>query len=179
MVKGKEAARRLVKTLLRRVPKEKDRLMSTGDLLGFMANLYRKERVFRNFLLSPFVPSEVKEKVLRTLVERFGAPNEVLEVFSYMTETHSFSLLPEMKKVYDHEVERIMRMSKGHLYLAEGVDDSLVDRIKETIQKVLGRELEIEVSQDPSLIGGFLFKTSGFVVDTSVRRHLERLLIGG
>jgi F-type H+-transporting ATPase subunit delta len=179
MVRGKETARRLARLLLRKIPKRREELLAVGEFLGFMAQLYRKERDFRNFFLSPFVPADSKDQLLKTLMERFRVPREALEVFRYMVETHAFSLLPDMKKAYDHEVERMMRMSKGYLFLAEDVDSEAVDRIKETIRRLLNRDLDIEVRYDRDLIGGFLFKTSGFVVDASVRRHLDRLLIGG
>lgn len=179
MVKGKETARRLAKVLLRRIPKDRDKLVATGELLGFLAHIYRKSREFRNFFLSPFVPKESKEKVLGLILEKFGVPREALEVFLHMVDTHSLSLLPDMRKAYDHEVERIMRMSKGYLYLAGELDEDVVMKIRDTLKKILGRDIEIEVVRDPDLIGGFLFRTSGFVVDASVRRHLDRLLIGG
>ncbi len=179
MTKGKDTARKLVRLILRRVPSEKNKLIATGEVIGFLAYLYRKSRDVRNFFLSPFVPHEAKENFLREILSKFGAPEGVLEVLRYMIETHSMSLLPDMKKAYDHEVERIMRMSKGHLYIAKDVGKEEIEKIKATIQKILGRDLDIDVAYDPDLIGGFLFKTSGFVVDTSVKRHLERLLIGG
>ncbi|MDQ7082618.1 MAG: F0F1 ATP synthase subunit delta, partial [Aquificota bacterium] len=167
MVRDKETARRLAKVLLRRVPRDKLAQPQVSSL-GFLAYIYRKSREFRNFFLSPFVPRESKEKVLSVILEKFSVPKEALEVFQHMVDTHSLSLLPDMKKAYDHEVERIMRMSKGHLYLADDVGEDVVVRIKETLRKVLGRDVEIDVVRDPDLIGGFLFKTSGFVLDTSV-----------
>ncbi len=179
MHKKKDLARKLVRLILRRIPHKKEELIATGDLIGFLALLYRRIKEVRNFFLSPFIPIETKEKFIKELIRRFEAPEETSEVFRYMIETNSVPLLPEMKKVYDHEVERLMRTSKGHLYLADHLSEEDITRIKEVIQKLLGRDLSLEVSYDPSLIGGFIFKTSGFVVDVSVKRYLSRLITGG
>ncbi len=179
MLKKKEIARKLVKLLLGKLPKEKEVLLSTAELLGFLAVLYRKNRELRNYLVSPFVQREKKIAFIKDVMGRFGVPKEAAEVFEYMVDTNAFSLLPEMKRLYEHEVEKLMKMAKGYLYLAGEVDREESKRIVETIQKVLGRELEVEIGYDDSLIGGFVFKTSGFVVDASVKRQLEKLLVHG
>jgi len=179
MLKKKEIARKIVRLLVRKLPKEKNSLMATGEFLGFLAGLYRKSRDARNYLVSPFVPKEKKVEFLKDLMGKFQVPEEALEVFSYVIDINAFSLLSEMKRLYDHEVEKLMKMSKGFLYLAREIDKEEVERIVNAIQKALGRELEVEIAYDERLIGGFLFKTSGFVIDTSVKRQLQRLLIHG
>ncbi len=179
MLKRKEIARKAVRLLLRKLPKDRGVLIATGELLGFLAGLYRKSREARNYFVSPFVPKDRKVEFLKNLMGRFGVPEEALEIFEYIVDINAFSLLPEMKRVYDHEVEKLMRMSRGYLYLAGELDGEEVNRIVEAVQKALGRELEVEVRYDGSLIGGFLFKTSGFVIDTSVKRQLEKLLVHG
>ncbi len=179
MLKRKEIARKVVRLLVRRIPKEKERLISTGEFLSLLSELYRRSRESRNFFVSPFIPKEKKISFLKRLMEKFRVPEETLEIFEYLVDINAFPLLPEIKRLYDHEVERLMRMSKGFLHLARETDEEEVRRIVDAIQRALGRELEVEVSYDPQLIGGFVFRTSGFVVDTSVKRQLEKLLVHG
>ncbi|NPA40822.1 MAG: ATP synthase F1 subunit delta [Aquificae bacterium] len=179
MHKNKEIARKVARLIVRKIPKDKNTLMSTGELISFLAKLYIKSRDFRNFFVSPFIPKDRKVSFLQNLIEKFNAPKEVVEVLEYLVDINAFALLPEVKRLYDHEVEKIMRMSKGFLYLAREVDEDEVNRIVDTVQKALGRELDIDVGYDDSLIGGFVLKTSGFVIDASVKRQLERLIIHG
>ena len=47
--------------------------------------------------------------------------------------------------------------------------------ITDTVRRVIGREIELEVSYDEELIGGFLLKVPGLVIDISVKRQLEKL----
>lgn len=179
MLKRKDIARKAVRLLVRKLSGNREALVSTGELLGLLSDLYRKNREVRNYFVSPFVPKEHKLSFLKGLMDRFGVPAEALEVFEYIVDINAFSLLAEMKRLYEHELEKLMKMSKGMLYLAKEMDKEEVDKIVSAIQEALGRELEVEVSYDESLIGGFVFKTSGFVVDTSVKRQLEKLLVHG
>jgi F-type H+-transporting ATPase subunit delta len=179
MLRKKEIARKAVRLLVKKLPKNKKELISTGEFISFLANLYRKSKELRNYFVSPFVPKEKKIEFLKGMMDRFGVPDSAMDVFEYLIDINALSLLPEMKRLYDYEVERIMKLSKGYLFLAKEMDEKHTEAIVDTIQKALGRELDIEINYDGSLIGGFLFKTSGFVVDTSVKRQLEKLLIGG
>ncbi len=180
MLKKKEIARKVVRLLIRRIPKDKKTLISTGEFLEFLAQLYRKNKTVRNFFVSPFVPKTKKLEALEKIMERFSVPyEEIKEVFEYLIDINAFSLFGEIKRLYDHEVERIMKMSKGFLYLAAEIEKTEEEKIVRTLQKTLGKEIEITTEYDPSLIGGFVFKTSGFVLDTSVKRQLDRLLLRG
>ncbi len=179
MHKKKEIARKAVRLIVKKLPKDRKVLIAGGELLGFLSELYRRSREARNFFVSPFVPKEKKLSFIKTLLEKYGVPEEPLEVFEYLVDINALSLLPEMRRLYEHEVERLMKMSKGYLYLAEEIDPQEIEKITEAIKRSLGRDIEVEVGYDQSLIGGFIFKTSGYVVDTSVKRQLERLMIGG
>ena len=90
------------------------------------------------------------------------------------------SLIPEIKRLYDIELEKLMKMLKGELVLPAKLDKKTVEKIKNTVKKLLDRDVEVEVVIDPSLIGGFIFKTQAFVLDTSVKTQLEKLArVGG
>ncbi len=180
MKRNKDLARKLARALAKKSPKDKESLLAVGEFLSILAVLYRKSTEAKHLFVNPFVPKEKKLEVLRELAKRMGVPDEVLEVFGYILEINAFPMISEIKRLYDHEVERIMRVSKGELLLASEVDDEVVEKIASSIKEILKRDIDIEVSYDPSLIGGFVFKTSGFVIDASVKRQLGKLLtVGG
>ena len=55
---NKELSKRLAKSLLGKLPKERSVLVQVSEFLGFVYNLYRKERLFRDFMLNPQVSNE-------------------------------------------------------------------------------------------------------------------------
>ena len=180
MNKKKDLARKIVRILVRKIPKDKNTLISVGEFLGTLALLYRKNTEIRNFLITPFIEKAKKLEALKRLGERFNLPKEALDVLEYVIDLNAFGLLNEIKRFYDHEVEKLMKASKGYLTLAHELEEDQIKEITQTLERVLGREMEVEVSYDKSLVGGFVFKTSGFVVDASVRRQLRDLLkVGG
>lgn len=180
MLKKKELARKVVRLLVKKLPKEKETILKTGEFLNTLTILYKQDKLTRNFFLSPQVGREAKVKALEELAKNYELPKEVLEVLTYLIDVNAISLVPEIKRLYDIELEKLMKMLKGELILPTALDKEVVERIKEAVKKVLNRDVEVEVSEDPSLIGGFVFKTQAFVLDASVKTQLEKLArVGG
>jgi F-type H+-transporting ATPase subunit delta len=172
---NKELSKKLAKSLLNKLPKERFVLIQVSEFLGFAYNLYRKERLFRDFILNPQVPNEKKVEYLVSLSSKFSLPSEVKDFINYLVELNAMHMLGEIKRLYDHEVEKFLRLSKALILVARRLDKNILESIKSKVQQILNRELEFEVQEDPSLIGGFVVKTSGFVLDASVKRTLEKL----
>ncbi len=179
MLRRKELARKAVRLIVRKLPKKKETILKTGEFLNTLALLYKQDKLTRNFFLSPQVDREAKVRALTALAEKYKVPKEVLEVIVYLVDVNAMSLIPEVKRLYDVELEKLMKMLKGELILPMKLDKKTVDKIRSSIKRFLKRDIELEVKEDPSLIGGFIFKTQAFVLDTSVKTQLERLVRSG
>jgi len=173
-----EIVRKIAKALLERSKKEREELIKTSQLLELIYKLYRSEKDFRGFVLNPNIPKEKKLAFIKSLRERLDIEDKVDEVFDYILEINAIPFLGEVKRVYDHEVEKLLKLSKALLVLARRVDESHLEKIKKAIKDFTGRDYDFEIVEDPELIGGFLLKSSSLVLDASVKRSLETLLRG-
>lgn len=173
-----EIIRKVAKLLLEKTQKERQELIKVSQLLELLYRLYKSERDFRGFVLNPTIPKEKKLAFLKGLRERFGIGQGLDEVLEYILDINAIPSLGEVKRVYDYEVEKLLRLSKALLVLARKVSEQEIERIKQVVKNYTGRDYEFEVVEDPELIGGFLLKTSSFVLDASVRRGLEGILRG-
>jgi len=175
MIKKKELARKVVRLMAKKVPKKKEDILNLDNFLEALNQAYRRDKLIRNFFLSPQVPREEKRKVLFSLGERYGVSKDVVEVLSYLIDINAFSLIPEIKRLYELELEKLMNMLKGTLIIPKKLDKRTLEKIRKAVNKFLKREVEIEIKEDPEIIGGFIFKTQAFVLDTSVKTQLERI----
>lgn len=176
MISSTELSRKISRMLISSLPKDRHSMMLMSDFLGFLSELYRKERTFKDFMLNPLIPMSAKISYLNALLERFGIPNQVRQAFSYIVQLSAFPLISQIKHFFDHEVEKTLRFSKAFLILAQKTDESQLKRIRDAVGKLLNRDLEFEVMEDKNLIGGFVVKTYGFVLDASIKKHLQEML---
>lgn len=171
-----EVVREIAKGLIERVKEDAQKLKKVSQLLGLLYRLYKDQKDFRGFILSPTIPKNKKVEFLKKLRERMEIDDRIDEVLIYLLEINALPRLGEIKRIYDHESEKHLKISRATLFLASKMKEEDVERIKTTVRKFTGRDYEFEVVEDPELIGGFLLKSSSLVLDASVRRNLENLL---
>jgi F-type H+-transporting ATPase subunit delta len=177
MIKGSVLAKRVTKVLLNRLQGNTEELIKFLDFLKFINELYKKNQTFKDLVLNDEVPLEEKKKVFEILVESFGLTNKelALELLEYLTKHHAFRYLPLIIRSYQYELENVLKAAKAEIVSADTLDEEIKNRLIEVLKEKLGRTIEAEFRVDPSLIGGFVVKTTSVVVDASVKNLLREL----
>ncbi|MEO2153534.1 MAG: ATP synthase F1 subunit delta [Aquificota bacterium] len=177
MIKGSVLAKRVTKVLLNRLQGNTEELIKFLDFLNFINELYKKNQTFKDLVLNDEVPLEEKKKVFETLVESFGLTNKelALELLEYLTKHHAFRYLPLIIRSYQYELENVLKAAKAEIVSADTLDEEIKNRLIEVLKEKLGRTIEASFKVDPSLIGGFVVKTTSVVVDASVKNLLREL----
>ena len=171
----KKVLKRVVKVLLNKIPKEETALIKVSDDLALIQELYRKEKSFRNFILNPQLPFEEKEKLIDTLSERANLDKNVVEAIKYAVKINKGNILREISDQFMFEVEKFFATVKGEVITAYPIDENLLEQIKKAVEEKLGKKVEFEVKQDPSIIGGVVVKAGSYVLDSSVKTYLRKL----
>ncbi len=55
------------------------------------------------------------------------------------------------------------------------LDQSVVDKVGEEIERQTEREIDLETDVDPEILGGLVLRVGNMVLDASLRSKLERL----
>ncbi|WP_456392188.1 ATP synthase F1 subunit delta [Persephonella sp.] len=171
----KKVLKRVVKVLLNKIPKEEAALIKVSDDLSLVQELYRKDKNFRNFILNPQLKFEEKEKVIDALAEKANLDKNVVEAIKYVVKINKGNILREISDQFTFEVEKFFATVKGEVITAYPIDEKLLEEIKKAVEGKLGKKVEFEVRQDPSIIGGIIVKAGSYVLDSSVRTYLRKL----
>ena len=84
-------------------------------------------------------------------------------------------LLDEIARLYEREKAEAQRKERVTVISAYEVDAEFQDRIREAMAQRLGREVELETTTDPALIGGVIIRAGDLVIDASLRGRLKSL----
>jgi F-type H+-transporting ATPase subunit delta len=165
-------ARRYAKSLI-------DLAVETGQLdvvfrdLKLLQEVCSSNRDFVNFLRSPVISPDKKEKIFHVL---FGARvSELTAKFCVLLiRKGRESNLPEIAQAGIQQFRHIRHIRQVKITtavpLAEALTEDLVRRITEEIPD---RQIELEKAVDADLIGGFILETENTVFDASIARDLK------
>ena len=96
-------------------------------------------------------------------------------LLSLLAENDRLAVLPEIAAQFDALKAEAEHKVTATLVSATAVDAAVAERVKQALKKRLGREVELTLEVDPSLIGGAIVRAEDMVIDGSVRTRLEQL----
>jgi F-type H+-transporting ATPase subunit delta len=143
-------------------------------------------------------------KLLKTLAESAAAPaiKEILKNPQYSSEkrcevvlalgkeildksaenfikvlaaNHRLALLPEIYQLFEQLRTAIEKTLQVQVKSAVTLSEAHLVTLTATLKKQFGRDVAIEQTQDPSLLGGFMVYAGDQVIDNSIRGRLESL----
>jgi F-type H+-transporting ATPase subunit delta len=134
----------------------------------------------RRVLANPALDQQKRADFIRAVsVGLKGA--DVLEtpqgkaLLALLAENDRLAVLPEIASQFDELKSEAENKIKATLVSATAVDAGVAERVKQALKKRLGREVELSLEVDPSLIGGAIVRAEDMVIDGSVRTRLEQL----
>ncbi len=92
-----------------------------------------------------------------------------------LAENDRLTALPEIAAQFDALKAEAENKVKVIVTAATQVDANIADQIKKSLEKKLGRAVELTLAVDASLIGGAVIQADDMVIDGSVRTRLQRL----
>ena len=171
----KKTLKKVIKFLLKKLPKEEEILIQTLDKLTTIQSLFKKNREFKNFLLNPSVPVNDKLKLIEVLDNQINLNEPIKEVLIYLITENKVKVLKVIADEFKFEVEKLFSTVQGEIITAYPITDELVLNIKQTVEEKLGKKVEFTIKQDPSIIGGVIVKAGSYVLDASIKNYLQKL----
>ena len=143
--------------------------------LALLENLMTKSREFRSLLVNPGFSSTERESGLKQVAVRFCLSEKIVKFVVHLTEIRVISALSEVIKTATVIYLEKMKRAKATVMTPVEVSAKNEERLKASLKKLLGKDVDIEYVMDPSLLGGILVKVGRTMYDSSVKGQLRLL----
>jgi F-type H+-transporting ATPase subunit delta len=153
---------------------ERDELEGVLEDLQEFLNALEESEELRLFFYGGQVPEREKRRAIDALTE--GMALSTRNFLKILSDNGREEILEEVILRYEELVkEHLGRVEVEVTTAVELTDEELV-RIKERLGRSLeGREVVLQTSVDPNILGGAVFRFGGRMVDSSVRGRLQGL----
>lgn len=146
-----------------------------GALIDAVARAFASAPELQAVLVSPRVAKSLKRDLVGRAIGATGAPAEFVRYLQAIVTRGRQAELGEIAKLYGDLVDRQFNRVRASVTMARTPDPALVQSMTETLGKVLGKSVVLNVALDPEVLGGAVVKVGDRVYDGSVRRKLTRL----
>lgn len=143
-----------------------------GDDLRLAAETLSNPEV-EEALRNPRLAMADRVRLALELMDGVGDPARNL--VRLLIEHNRIDALDDVCRQYSRLTDAERGVVRAEVIAAVAVNRELEQAITEDLQRRLGRDVEVAVRQDPSLIGGLVIRIGDRVLDNSLRTHLQQL----
>jgi F-type H+-transporting ATPase subunit delta len=156
--------------------KEQGKMEEYSGTLAAIAALYDDSATgVEDAVTNPLYPLEVRQKVMARIGESAQADGIMTNFLNLLIEKKRADILPDIAEEMQVLVDRDQNISHGSITSAIDLDQTLLDKIQATLEKLTGKKVILATQVDPSIIGGIVAKVGDMVLDGSIRAQLNGL----
>jgi F-type H+-transporting ATPase subunit delta len=153
---------------------ETDRVEAIDRDLQQLVELVASHAELTGVLASPVVATGDKKLVVWKLFQTHVDPM-VLNTLLLMIDKQRADLLPQVQSEFRKRVDDLHRRTRATVRTAFPLEATHAERLRAQLEAQLDRRIDLEVVEDPGLIGGLTVTVGDRVLDASLRGRLESL----
>ena len=175
MMTNRAAATRYARALLEVSQKDADPELVGQDLLGVVTLITSHPKLGQVFV-SPGIPAVRKKALVEELLLVLADLSPVTKrLLVLLSERDRLSLIREISEVYQDELMELRNIVRARITAASELERDSVALIKKALEEATGKQVEVDVNVDTTLLGGIVTQIGSTVYDGSVAGHLGRL----
>jgi len=130
---------------------------------------------FRSIMESPLYDILLKRRILGELVTKIKVNKYTENFLGILLDKDRFVYLQSILDSYRIIVDEASGRVRATVTSAAELDKDQIERISSTLKKIVKKEVDLDVSIDPTLIGGVIAEVEGMIYDGSVKTQINRL----
>jgi F-type H+-transporting ATPase subunit delta len=131
-----------------------------------------KEKELEQAITNPLYAASGRKKVLEIIVDKVGLSKIVASFLLLLFDKGRFDFLSDINDFYQKLADELKGVLRASLVSASELSSETVEKIRTTLSKRTGKDIILQVEQDPGLIGGIVSRIGDLVLDGSIKSQL-------
>jgi F-type H+-transporting ATPase subunit delta len=124
---------------------------------------------------NPGIDYDAKNRITQTIATRLGLSDLAGKVLDVLTRNRRINDLSSIVEALAQMVRDATGTLAADVRSAQALSNQDIVELRQTLEKKFGKRVEVKVTTDPSLLGGFVAKIGSEVYDASVAGKIEKL----
>lgn len=121
------------------------------------------------------VPDTARKALMAQVADRLGVADQVKKLLVVLTETRKLNLVTDLAEAFRERLLAHQNIVRADVTSAVALSPDKTRALADSLSKVTGKKVEMQVSVDPELLGGVVARIGSTVYDGSVKTQLQRL----
>ncbi len=147
-----------------------------ADLDAFQGMLEMSADLTR-LVRSPVFSADDQNRAIKAVIDKAGMSGLAANFIALIAQNRRLFAVSDMIR----DFRTLLAVHRGEITAqvasAEKLSDAQVTALKEALKEKVGRDVQLDASVDPALLGGLVVKVGSRMIDTSLRTKLNNLKI--
>lgn len=170
-MKNLAIARRYAKALLL-IGQQDGQTERYRNELQSVAGLVAGDRRLDQAINNPLYESSARKRVLQSLITKLKFSKAMESFLVLLFEKGRFGFLGHINDFYQKLADELKGVARATVTSASSLSVDAVERIRGALSKRTGKDIILDVKQDPGLIGGVITQIGDLVLDGSIKTQL-------
>ena len=170
-MKSASISRRYAKALLL-IGKEDGRTETYRTELGGFADLMAREMSLQQAVSNPLYDTASRRRVLSTVIQQLKLSKVMSSFLLLLLDKGRIAFLPGINDHYQKFADELKGIARASITSASSLSPVVVEKIKKALSGKTGKDVLLEMQEDPGLIGGIVTKIGDLVFDGSIKTQL-------
>ncbi len=165
-------ARRYAKALINLAEKD---LEITGNSLAAIADVYSNSTELSEVLSDTKISSQIKQDVLKNILKKIKVSKLVDTFIRYLLAKRRIVLLPNIERAFNLLLQEKLGRIEAGITVAQEIPEVTVGKLEKAISRYSGKEVTVNITIDPAIIGGIVTRIGSVVIDGSIHTQLNQI----
>lgn len=170
-MKNLAIARRYAKALLI-IGKEDGQAEAYREELAGVSQLLSEQKALETAITNPLYHLESRRNVLATTLSRLDLSELMRSFLLLLFDKGRIGFIENINTYYQKLADELKGIARAELVSASPLSEASVDKIQKSLADMTGKDIILNITQDPGLIGGVVAKIGDLVLDGSIKTQL-------
>jgi F-type H+-transporting ATPase subunit delta len=167
-------SKRYAKALLS-LGQEDEKYLIYGQKLREFVEFCSLNEEFFQVISNQIFPIESRKKILDSVLEKSYFPDTIKNFLRLLLDKNRMGAIIAITDHFSRLTDEISNITRAEVITAKPLKKATLDRLVKVLEKITAKQVEIEIEEDKSILGGLIVKTGDLVLDGSVKAQLEGL----
>lgn len=171
---GSKVTRRYAKALMG-LGREDGRYAQYGKELQEFSQFCRDYQEFGGVIGNRVFSVEDRKEILKMVLERSGFSDLMKNFLNLLLDKNRIGAIDQITMHYERLTDEISNIARAEVMTSSPLGTAAQDKLKKALGDLTKKEIQMEIREDESLIGGVIVKIGDMVLDGSVKAQLQGL----
>ncbi len=139
------------------------------------ASIIDGDKALRDFLANPVFEQGAKKEVVEKIIGKMKLSGMTVNFLKLLVDKKRIELLSDIESCYRQLMDEALKKVIVNLRTAFDLSRDMQNYISSRLEKVTGRQVEMTVEKDPTLLGGIVIGVGDTLYDGSIRNQLNNM----